>query len=127
MIQFGTHVVVTNAFKKHYLMGQDPMAAALQRLGNPRDGRSRVLLLDVPANLPPSPSILKKFFAWLGIIKLPDTRGTVTILEGGLSFVGRTDEYLGRFNSNVKERFNTLKKQCANYLMLDTENIKARL
>jgi hypothetical protein len=118
MIQFGSQVIVTNAFEKYYLGGNKALRLELENLANPKDGhRDRLVLLDAPANLSKPPNIFQRFFAWLGLIKLPPFHGSLKLIEGGKTVTSTlTPNWLWNSALTVKESFPFLKKHCQIFL-----------
>lgn len=118
MIQFGTQVIISNAFTRHYLKNNEGMRRTLEALGNPNDGYERVIFMDVPANLPKEPTWWQRFLNKLGLLEFAPIRGSVNLLESGSIMYGKTHEYLWRFNKDLNLRFELLKKQCEYLLKL---------
>jgi hypothetical protein len=113
MIQFGTRIIISNSFKLHYLNGNKALRQELEDMANPNDGHAnRVLVLDLPANLPKPPNMFQRFFAWLGIIKRPFIRGSVTLMDGWVLIKSETHDILWNPATTLLQRFESLKRQC---------------
>jgi len=117
MLQFGTRMIMSNAFEKHYLNSNKALRQELEAMAKPDDGHAnRILVLDVPANLPKPPNVFQRFFAWLGLIKRPYIYGSVTLMDGWVLIKSETYDPLWNSATTLSQRFDSLKEKCAIFI-----------